>query len=203
MKILIVKYLPSGESSKTLKLLNHFKQSLGSGHNLSEIDLIETPPKYFDEITMKAYKKRNYGGEQLPNELANAIKSMDIFTEQFIDADLVVLATPMHNFSLPGIVKMYFDNIMQNGRVFKYEDGKQIGLMSDKKFAALYTSMGSYKGEYGFMDNLKTILKIELDFMGIKDYELIHAATGNESLLDLQLNRANEAISNMVNKWNI
>ncbi|MCU4164644.1 NAD(P)H-dependent oxidoreductase [Carboxylicivirga caseinilyticus] len=194
MKILIVKYLPSGDTSNTLTLLNHFKQKMNKEHEITETDLIETPPPFFNQTSMKAYKMRNYGGLTLNNELAESIKQMDIYTEQFMNTDWIVLVTPMHNFSLPGIVKLYFDAIMQNGKTFKYEDGKQIGLMTQKKFTALYTSMGSYKGEYGFMDNLKTILKIELDFMGIKDYQFIHAATGNESLLDLQLTRAKEAI---------
>ena len=203
MNILIVKYLPSGETSNTLQLLNYFKQNLDDKHKIIETDLIETPPPYFNYNSMKAYKKRNYGGEELNNELADSIKSMDNLTDQFMSADLVILATPMHNFSLPGIIKLYFDAVMQNGKAFKYENGQQYGLMSKTKFAAIYTSMGSYKGEYGFMDNLKTILKIELDFMGIEDYQFIQASTGNEGLLEIQINRAKENIDDLINKWQL
>ncbi|MBS2097556.1 FMN-dependent NADH-azoreductase [Carboxylicivirga linearis] len=203
MNILIVKYLPSGETSNTLTLLNYFKQNLGSEHNIIERDLIETPAQHFNYTSMKAYKMRNYGGQILTGELAESIQSIDMLTDEFMSADLVVLATPMHNFSLPGMIKLYFDAIMQNGKVFKYEDGKQYGLMTNTKFATIYTSMGSYKGEYGFMDNLKTILKIELDFMGIKDYQFIHAATGNTSLMEMQINRAKESIDALIDKWQL
>jgi len=202
MKILIVKYLPSGERSNTLKLLEHFK-SKAQNHSIEELDLIKTPPMFHNTWSMDAYKHRNFGGEEISASMAAAIKPMDKLTEQFTAADLIVLVTPMHNFSLPGIVKTYFDAIMQSRITFKYVDGKPIGLMSKSKFITLYTSMGSYMGSYGFMDNLKTIVKIELDFMGFKDYEFIHAATGNSATYDIQLARALESIDAVVGKWGI
>eukprot|EP00825_Cyclidium_porcatum_P020974 TRINITY_DN23544_c0_g1_i1.p2 TRINITY_DN23544_c0_g1~~TRINITY_DN23544_c0_g1_i1.p2 ORF type:complete len:199 (+),score=29.35 TRINITY_DN23544_c0_g1_i1:97-693(+) len=139
--------------------------------------------------SMEAYKHRNFGGEAISASLAAAIKPMDKLAEQFVAADLVVLVTPMHNFSLPGIVKTYFDSVMQSKITFKYEGDKQIGLMGKSKFLTLYTSMGSYMGTYGFMDNLKTIVKIELDFMGFKEYEFVHAATGMKTTYDSQIEK--------------
>jgi FMN-dependent NADH-azoreductase len=200
MKILIVKYLPSGENSKTLALLEHLKSKINQ-HQVEEVDLLQTPASAHNLKTMQAYKVRNFGGQPLSEELALAIAPMDKMAKQFKLADLVVLATPMHNFSLPGAVKNYFDAIMQSGVTFKYEGDKQQGLMGDSRFITLYTSMGTYKSEYGFLDNLKTIVKIELDFMGFKEYEFIHAATGNEITLDLNLNRAKEKIDNVVTSW--
>lgn len=202
MKILIIKYLPSGEKSNTLKLLDHFK-SKAQKHTIVEVDLIKTPPMVHNQWSMEAYKQRNFNGVELTDFQTAAIKPMDKLTEQFKSAALVVLATPMHNFSLPGIVKTYFDAVMQSGVTFKYVNGSPVGLMSGSKFLALYTSMGSYIGSYGFMDNLKTILKIELDFMGFKNYELIHATTGNSATYDVQLSKAKDAIDSISNKWAI
>jgi FMN-dependent NADH-azoreductase len=202
MKILIVKYLPSGEKSNTVKLLEHFKSQIKS-HTIEEIDLIKTPPMFHNTWSMEAYKHRNFGGEAISASLAAAIKPMDKLAEQFVAADLVVLVTPMHNFSLPGIVKTYFDSVMQSKITFKYEGDKQIGLMGKSKFLTLYTSMGSYMGTYGFMDNLKTIVKIELDFMGFKEYEFVHAATGMKTTYDSQIEKAKESITRIVKKWMI
>ena len=148
MKILIVKYLPSGETSNTLRLLNHFKAQV-QHHTVEELDLIKTPPPVHNVWSMEAYKQRNFGGQALTPSSAAAIKPMDKLTEQFAAANLVVLAAPMHNFSLPGVVKSYFDAVMQSGVAFKYDGDKQIGLMSKNKFLTLYTSMGSYKGITG------------------------------------------------------
>ncbi len=200
MKILIVKYLPSGEKSNTLKLLTYFKDKL-TNHEIKEIDLLETPPVFHTQETMSLYKARNFGGETLNSAQKMVMSEMDTMTSQFMWADLVVLATPMHNFSLPGIVKTYFDAIMQSGVAFKYEGDKQIGLMTNSKFLTIYTSMGSYKGGFGFMDNLRTITKIELDFMGFKEYEFIHASTGNHATYDIHMNRAKEQIDLICNKW--
>lgn len=200
MKILIVKYLPSGEKSNTLKLLQHFKTFTGK-HTVEEIDLIKTPPMFHNLWSMDAYKLRNFGKQEISISQAAALKPMDKLAEQFVAADLTVLVTPMHNFSLPGIVKTYFDAIMQSGMTFKNEEGKTGGLMNKKKFLTLYTSMGSYMGPYGFMDNLKTIVKIELDFMGFKDYEFVNASTGNHDTLDVHLEKAKDAIMVIAKKW--
>ncbi len=200
MQILIVKYLPSSEKSNTLNLLKHLKFELGD-HKYTELDLIENPPKFHDVETMEAYKVRNFGGEQLNAKQSAAIKTMDDMSQQFIAADFIVLVTPMHNFSLPGIVKTYFDVVMQSGLAFKYVGDEQIGLMDKAKFLTIYTSMGSYKGGYGFMDNLRTIVKIELDFMGIKEYEFVNASTGNKTTYDLHMEKAKNKITEVCQKW--
>lgn len=202
MKILIVKYLPSGETSHTRPLLDHFK-TLTNGHSVEELDLIKTPPMFHNTWTMEAYKKRNFGGMDLTPVQTAAIKPMDALTERFKGADVIVLVTPMHNFSLPGIVKTYFDAVMQSGITFKNENNQPMGLMSKTKFLTIYTSMGSYMGSYGFLDNLKTIVKIELDFMGFKDYEFVHAATGNKEIIDMQLEKARASIDGIAKKWGI
>ncbi len=203
MKILVVKYLPSGESSNTLQLLEDFKGKISSLHKIEEVDLIKTPPKYFDELVMQAYKKRNFGGMELDVSEAEAIKPMDDLLEQFKKADLVVLATPMHNFSLPGLVKLYFDSIMQNGKVVKYVDGSPVGQLTNIKFLTLYTSSGSYHDEYGFMDTLKTIVKIELGFMGINEFDFVHASTGNPTTKDNHMENAKKAVDTVVSKWKL
>lgn len=202
MKILIVKYLPSGEKSNTLQLLEHFNLS-SKTHTIEEIDLLKNPPPFFNETSMEAYKLRNWGGQKLDPTHAQAIAPMDRLSAQFKNADLIVMAFPMHNFSVPGIVKTYFDAIMQKEQVFKSEGNKSIGLMSNKKFLALYTSMGGYKGEYGYLDNVKTLLKIELDFMGFKDYEFVQVTTGNEATMDVYLSGAKVTISNILTKWKV
>lgn len=203
MNILIVKYLPSGEKSNTLKLLNFFKTSINRLHKVTELDLLKDMPTSFDEASLLAYKKRNYGGVTLTDAESKTLENQDRLTSQFMQADVVVLATPMHNFSLPGIVKVYFDNIMQSGKVFKYVNDQQIGLMPHKKFVTLYTSMGSYKGEFGFLDNLKALVKIELDFMGITNQEYIHASTGNEATRAIHFENASKGISALIDKWKL
>jgi Acyl carrier protein phosphodiesterase len=203
MNILIVKYLPSGSKSNTLGLLNHFLENLSTTHNITEVDLVKSPPKYFDELTLGAYTKRNFGGMQLDSIESEAIKPIDALNEQFINADLVLLTLPMHNFSLPGMVKVYLDAIMQSGKVFKYENGAPVGLMNKMKFVTLYTSAGKYLGDYEFLDNVKTLLKIEIDFMGITDYDFVHASSGNLDTFESEFTNAKQKINQIIQSWNL
>lgn len=202
MKILIIKYLPSASKSNTAQLLNHFKQGVKT-YTIEEVDLIKNPPPFFNEASMDAYKSRNFGGQKLDSVQSVAISPMDKLTIQFKSADLIVMAFPMHNFSLPGIIKTYFDAIMQKEQVFRYEGSKSVGLMTNKKFLALYTCMGGYSGEYGYMDNVRSLLKIELDFMGFKEYEIINATTGRIDTRDVYISGAKENITKVLSRWKI
>jgi FMN-dependent NADH-azoreductase len=51
------------------------------------------------------------------------------------------------------------------------------------------------------MDNLKTIVRIELDFMGFKEYEFIHAGTGNKITAEINLMNTMNKINEVVSNW--
>ena len=97
MKTLIVSYLPSGAYSKTKRLLDHFEQHIQSDE-VEHLNLLEQPAKPHDLATMAAYYQRNFGGQALSEELATAIAPHDALTDQFVAADIIVLAHPLHNF---------------------------------------------------------------------------------------------------------
>ncbi len=175
MKTLIVKYLPNPRS-RTKKMLDAFLEGV-IGSEIEELDLCQDVPDLFSPAALESYFGRIIGavpkGTPLP-----ALTKMDRMTAQLKAADIVVLATPVYNFSLPATVKAWFDSVMLQGETFQPNPkGAFLGLMTGKKALALMTAFGTYSigdGTVGSLfgptyEHAMTLAKLEFKFMGFSD----------------------------------
>lgn len=86
------------------------------------------------------------------------------YAYQFAEADKYVIATPLWNLSVPGIVKLYFDYVSVVGVTFRYTTGGGVeGLLEGKKAIHITTRGGDYSApplsEYELGEKyIKTIL---------------------------------------------
>jgi FMN-dependent NADH-azoreductase len=175
MKTLIVKYLPN-PSSRTRKLLDAFLEGV-SDSEIEELDLCKDVPDLFSPQALEAYFGRIIGS--IPrNAAVPALAKMDRMTAQLKSADIVVLATPIYNFSLPATVKAWFDSVMLQGETFQPNPkGAFLGLMTGKKALALMTAFGTYSIGDGTVGSLfgptyehgMSLAKLEFKFMGFSD----------------------------------
>ncbi len=180
MKTLVVSYLPRGKRSHTRKLLNAFVEAAGDA-DLEMLDLLEDTPDLLDSQRVMAYVRRNFLGESLSTEDEAALKGIDRMTEQFVAADAVVLAFPMHNFSFPAIVKAYFDAIMQKGKTWDAGPDGYFGLMTGKTALVLMASGAAYDGDFAPYEHALSLARAELGFMGFADIRT--ATAGGMNLL--------------------
>jgi FMN-dependent NADH-azoreductase len=201
MKTLIVKYLPSGERSNTKKLLDLYIKELGN-RPYEVVDLLKEPLPFFTEESMAAYGKRNYGGMALNEQEQRSLAEQDRLVKQLKSADVVVMAYPMHNFGMPGVVKTYFDAVMLNGETFKMGEK----MMAGKKALTLYTAGGLYTPDianlqYPNWDTLSLNAKINFTFMGFDEAEVIATSLRDPHLADGRLIEADQKIRALISKW--
>jgi len=199
MKTLIVKYLPSGANSNTKKLLDLFLAEI-SGQEIEEIDLLKDQMPIFNEASIQAYYKRNYGGQKLDSNEAKLLEKNDQLIAQLKSADVLVLAAPMHNFGFPAAMKAYLDAVIFNGETF--EMGKK--LMAQKKALALFTSGGIYsEDKFGFdypdWNSLALNAKINFSFMGFDEGEVVGTSLRGDA--EKNLSEVKEKILKIVKKW--
>ncbi|MEX0619145.1 MAG: NAD(P)H-dependent oxidoreductase [Pseudohongiellaceae bacterium] len=90
-------------------------------------------------------------------------------------ADVIVLALPMYNFSVPSTVKAWNDHIARAGVTFKYTASGSIGLLGGKKVYLVVATGGIH--EAGKTDFLQPYMTHFLGFLGLDDIDLI-TATG-------------------------
>jgi FMN-dependent NADH-azoreductase len=176
MKTLIVKYLPSGAGSNTQKLLDLFLE-LAPREGREELDLIQSMPPLFNTHSMHAYLKRHYRKEPLTSEESGFLARNDELIAQLKSADVLVMAYPMHNFSMPAAVKAYFDAVMFKDDTFQKRDGGFAPVMNKLKALTLYTAGSEYPqgmvATYPNWDGLSALARIEFEFMGFGECEII------------------------------
>jgi len=201
MKTLVVKYLPSGANSKTKKLLDLFLNGI-KGKDIEVVDLLEEPMPIFDEESVQAYYKRNYNGQKLNENEARLLEQNDHLVAQLKSADILVMAYPMHNFSMPAAVKAYLDAVIMKGETF--EPGKK--LMAGRKALTLFTSGGvysedSFNFEYPNWDTIRLLAKVNFGFMGFNESETISTSLRDEEKAEERLLEAKKKIHQIVQKW--
>lgn len=201
MKILVVKYLPSGANSNTKKVLDLFLQTTKS-HEISELDLLKNPSPLFNEESIQAYYKRNYGGQKLDEKEAKLLAQNDQLIAQLKACDLLVLAFPMHNFGMPAAVKAYLDAVIFNGETF--EMGKK--LMAGRKALVLFTAGGIYAEDkfdlnYPNWNAIAFNAKVNFGFMGFDDSEVI--GTSLRENAEEKLVEVKEKIQMVLGKWEV
>lgn len=97
----------------------------------------------------------------------------DALIEELREADVLVIGLPMYNFSIPSMLKAYFDHIARAGITFRYTENGAVGLLGDKKVYVLAARGGRYRGTP--RDTQAPYVRDFLAFIGITDVEFIYA----------------------------
>jgi len=98
----------------------------------------------------------------------------DKLVKELKDSDIIIISTPIYNFGPPATLKAWSDLVARVKSTFKYSsDGKQIGLLEDKKVYLVITSGGTRVGSKD--DYLTPWLKHVLNFFGITNIQIISA----------------------------
>jgi FMN-dependent NADH-azoreductase len=211
VKTLIVKYFPN-KRSRTKKLLEAFLEEIPDSE-VEELDLCNDVPDLFSVEALEGYFGRISG--VIPRDTPiQAMAKMDRMTAQLKSSDVVVLASPMYNFSLPATVKAWFDSVMLLGDTFVTNPkGAFLGLMTDKKALVLMTGFGTYSIGDGTVGSLFgptyehgfSLAKLEFKFMGFSDIrgvfgEGMSPSKGEEAKARL-LDEAIEQVRAITREW--
>ncbi|MEI8170888.1 MAG: NAD(P)H-dependent oxidoreductase [Rhodoferax sp.] len=95
---------------------------------------------------------------------------------ELLAADILVLAVPMYNFSVPSALKAWFDHVLHPAKTFEYTSAGPRGLLKDKKAVILISSAGDYSAvPASGMDFVEPNLRAIMGFMGITDVTVIKA----------------------------
>lgn len=98
--------------------------------------------------------------------------------EEFLAADIVVIGSPMYNFTVPTQLKAWIDRIVIAGRTFRYTpEGQLIGLAADKRVICAL-SRGGFYGEdnpWRVNEHLETYLRSIFEYIGVKRLEFVVA----------------------------
>ena len=107
-------------------------------------------------------------------------QSINAYSENLIselqEADIIVIDSPMYNFSVPATLRAYFDFTSRAGYTFKYDENGPKGLLNDKKLYIAFTSGNIYsEGPYQIYDSNVPYIKNVFGFYGVNDVSVFRA----------------------------
>jgi FMN-dependent NADH-azoreductase len=110
-----------------------------------------------------------------PDEIAD-LELSDMLVAEFLAADTLIVATPMHNYTVPTTLKAWIDHVARPGLTFTYEGGVRRGLVTGRSAVFLLASGGIYtSGPQAPQDFLSPYLRHMMCFFGITDVTFLRA----------------------------
>lgn len=90
--------------------------------------------------------------------------------QELESADVLVIGTPMHNFTVPSTLKAWIDHVVRVRRTFNVSPDGKIGTLRDRPVFVAVSSGGRYSGERARQpDFLTPYLRAVLGITGLHD----------------------------------
>ncbi len=163
-------FAENGISSQLGRTLVEKLKQTTAGTKIKSRHFAAEPVPHFDGSVLNALMTE-------PSQRSEEQKSKVAYADQQISdvqwADTLVIGMPMYNFSVPSMLKSWFDFIARAGVTFRYTDQGPVGLLEGKKAYVIATRGGIYKDTPA--DSQTPFVETFLNFIGIKDIEFIYA----------------------------
>ena len=178
-KLLHIVAAPRGEDSRTLKISRVLLDNFIKKYPACRIEELKLFEEALQPLTVKIVSGKYVllGGGELTGELKDAWKGVERYINQFLSAGVILISSPMWNFSIPYQLKHYIDIIVQPKYLFRYTPTGVEGLAKNKKMVVV-TSRG---GDYGpgsptaGLDYQEPYLRAIFGLCGLKDIVFINA----------------------------
>ena len=142
----------------------------GTNATLTHRDLAAAPPPHIDGALRSGWTAET--GSRTPPQVEVVTRSEGLIAE-LKHADVVVIGTPMYNFTVPSTLKAWIDHVAIAGQTFRYTPQGPQGLLTGKKAFLALASGGVYsQGPAAGLEHLETYLRGFLGFLGFSE---VHA----------------------------
>jgi len=135
-------------------------------------------------------------------EMRSILAEGEKVLQEFLDADIVVIGTPMYNFSIPSQLKAWIDRIAIKGKTFAYTEQGPKGLAGGKTVIIASARGGVYgaTSPVAAWDHQEAYLKAVFGFLGVTDLRFLRAEGLNMSpeQKEKAIHEANGSVANLV-----
>lgn len=172
-KVLRIDCSPRGAASHSRRLADELMEELAhQGAAVVTRDLARDPPPIVDAAFAAAMMVHHSA------ESARGVAALEISESLIAEleaCDLLVISTPMHNFTVPALLKAWLDLVVRFGRTFRSTPDGKVGLLRDRPTLVVVASGGYILGERARQpDFLTPYLTAILATIGIRDVRFVH-----------------------------
>jgi len=175
MKILHITTSPRGDDSVSYQLSQRVIERLLARHPAAHImarDLSAQPLPHVDGQYASALGRSAGGAPQAQGR--SSLAWSDLLIEELRQADCIVIGTPMHNFTVPSVLKAWIDHVVRIGITFNATPEGKIGTLADRPVYIAVSSGGYRGGERARQpDYLEPYLRAILGTIGLKNLSFI------------------------------
>ena len=162
------------------------------GATIVRRDLVAEPLPHIADTTIAGFYTPP---EAMTADLRHATALSDTLIAELKSADLLLITTPMYNFTVPSALKAWVDQIVRIGHTFSYDGKSFTGLVTGKRavVACAYGAAGyGDANALGSYDLLKSYLQLLLGFLGFTDVKFVstEATTADDATVRSNSERA-------------
>jgi len=100
----------------------------------------------------------------------------DELVEELVQADLILIAAPVHNFGIPAVLKNWIDWVVRRDVTFKVTPQGKVGLVQDRPVVVAVTSGGAMFREPPVQpDFFRPYLRAALGVVGITNIDFVES----------------------------
>ncbi len=193
-KVLEISASARSAASASRQLSRDLIAALDARHGNVEVtrrDLAQGVP-----LIDEAWVEANFTPEESRTERQReTLAYSDSLVAELKDADVLVIGTPLYNFSIPAALKAWIDMIARARLTFRYTENGPEGLLTGKKAYVVMATGGVPAGSPA--DFATPYLRHALAFVGITDVEFV-AADKLNSEAEESMDRARARIAELV-----
>jgi FMN-dependent NADH-azoreductase len=115
--------------------------------------------------------------DKLAPEQRNLLSLSENLIGELKQADEYVFGVPMHNFSIPSVLKLWIDQIARANKTFSYASGRPEGLLRGKKATVIISAGGNYDAGTAMesFNFVEPYLRTVLSFLGVTETTFLTA----------------------------
>ena len=164
-----------GDGSQSRLIASEFIDRWRQSHPGTTVVERELTADSIPHLSLAAFAASMTAADTRSTAERQAAALADALIEEVEAADVIVLAAPMYNFSIPSTLKAWIDHITRAGRTFRYGAAGAEGLLKGRKVFIITGRGGIYSdnGPAKAMDFQEPYLRAMLGFLGL-DVTFIH-----------------------------
>jgi FMN-dependent NADH-azoreductase len=180
--LLMIEASPRGDNSVSRAMAAQYADDWLQAHPDGKVvrrDLCATALQFTDAGWLAAYFTPP---QQQTAAMQDALALSDALVQELLQADVLVIATPVYNYNVPAKLKLWFDHIVRKGVTLGF-NGE--GLLHGKRCTVLLASGGVYTAGSPIADRdiATQWLRLILNVLGIADVGFV--AAGGTKVIDL------------------
>jgi FMN-dependent NADH-azoreductase len=172
MKLLHLTFSPRGEESESTRLSQAIVDQLCSQQSVSRIIRRDWRLQATSAIDADYAKALANAARSGPDSLTyeGSLQESERLICELEEADMVVIGTPMHNFTVPASLKTWIDLVVRVNRSFNITPAGKVGTLANKPVYIAIASGGFFGTEHSRQpDFLTPYLKAILATIGLLD----------------------------------